>query len=105
MEWKRAPLRPGTRDSARYPAPTSAIARRNDPGSAPRLLVVVQVSSEPARQALRQACCFARKQASPPALLVVVRDKSVRAGLQSARSRLNAGVAACPGCRPFIGRV
>jgi hypothetical protein len=42
------------------------------PAPAPRLLVVVQLSSERARHALRQDCSFAKQQDSPPALPVVV---------------------------------
>ena len=36
------------------------------------LLLVVQLSSERARHALRQDCSFAKQQDSPPALPVVV---------------------------------
>jgi hypothetical protein len=36
------------------------------------LLLVVRLSSERAIQAVRQDCSFAKNQASPPALLVVV---------------------------------
>jgi DNA-binding SARP family transcriptional activator len=38
------------------------------------LLPFVRLSSERVRQAVRQDCSFAKKQASPPALLVVVRS-------------------------------
>jgi hypothetical protein len=47
-------------------------------GPAPRLLVVVQLSSEGVRQAVAQDSSFAKKQASPPALLVVVQGRRVR---------------------------
>jgi hypothetical protein len=42
------------------------------------LLLVVQLSSERARQAVRQDCSFAKKQESPPALLVVVQGSHLR---------------------------
>jgi hypothetical protein len=35
-------------------------------------LRIVHLSSEPARQAVRHDCSFAKKQESPPAFLVVV---------------------------------
>jgi hypothetical protein len=56
-------------------------------------LVLVRLRSERARQAVRQDCSFAKKQESPPALLVVIQGG--RAGLdrRRARSRLNAGAA------------
>jgi hypothetical protein len=73
----------GIRESARYP-PASAITRRNGGGPAPRLLVVVRLGSERARQAVRQDCSFGRKQESPPAALVVVRCGSL---LSSRRRR------------------
>ena len=38
------------------------------------LLRFVRLSSERARQAVRQDCSFAKKQDSPPALPVVVRS-------------------------------
>jgi hypothetical protein len=40
-------------------------------GPAPRLLVVVRLSSELTVQAVRQDCSFAKKRESPPAFLVV----------------------------------
>ena len=40
------------------------------------LLRFVRLSSERVRQAVPQDCSFAEKQASPPALLVVVHSKS-----------------------------
>jgi hypothetical protein len=43
---------------------------------APRLLVVVRLSSERARQAVRQDCSFAKEQESRRALLVVVLSES-----------------------------
>jgi hypothetical protein len=43
------------------------------PSPAPRLLVVVRLSSDRARQGVRQRCSFGKKQESRSALLVVVR--------------------------------
>ena len=65
--------------------------------------IAFQTSSERARQAVRQDRCFAKKQVSCPALLVVVLGRSTRVRARGARSRLNTGVARCPGCRPFTG--
>jgi hypothetical protein len=48
------------------------------PDTASRLLVVVQLSSERARQAVRQDCSFATKQESRPALPVFVRSARLR---------------------------
>jgi hypothetical protein len=45
---------------------------------ASRLLLVVRLSSERARQAVRQDCSLAKKQESPTTLLVVVRSDSAR---------------------------
>jgi hypothetical protein len=39
------------------------------------VLLVVHLSSARVRQAVRQECSFAKKQASPVALLVVVRSE------------------------------
>jgi len=44
----------------------------------PPLLVFVRLSRERARQAVRQDCSFAKKQESPPALLVVVQASDIR---------------------------
>ncbi|HEX2309578.1 MAG TPA: hypothetical protein VHH91_02575 [Vicinamibacterales bacterium] len=57
--------------------PVKTPAYQRSSGISPRvacrlLLVFVQLSSERVRQAVRQDCSFARKQATPPALLVVV---------------------------------
>jgi hypothetical protein len=73
-----------TRESARYlrQLPQSRVAMATGP--APRLLVVVQLSSERVRQAVPQDCSFAERQASPPALLVVVHLSSQRT-LESVR--------------------
>jgi len=49
------------------------------PGPAARLLVVVRLSSQRARQGVRQDCSSVKKRESPPALLVVVRGDSQRA--------------------------
>jgi hypothetical protein len=54
-------------------------------GLASRLLVVVRLSSERVRQPVRQDCSFAKKQASPPALLVVVRSGRLMLDLRDAR--------------------
>lgn len=40
-----------------------------------RLVLIVRLSSEPARQVVHQDCSFAKKQESPHALLVVVRSR------------------------------
>src|SRR5919202_1355398 len=64
--------------TTRDPAPASAISCRDGAGRASRLLVV-RLSSERVRQAVRQDCSFAKKQASPPALLGVVRLDSAAA--------------------------
>jgi hypothetical protein len=76
--------------------------RRSSPGA------LVQLSSERARQALRQDCSFAKTQKSPPALLVVVRSESLpgTAGTPaSSRSgeRRRVGLASLTG--PLNGRV
>jgi hypothetical protein len=55
------------------------------PVPASRLLVVVRLSSERVRQAVRQDCS-AKKQASPPALLVVIQLESVLKTVGHARS-------------------
>jgi hypothetical protein len=49
------------------------------------LPVIVRLSSERARQAVRQDCSFATKQESRPALLVVVRSGRLMAALRQAR--------------------
>jgi hypothetical protein len=64
--------RRGTRDSTRYPAPASAIARRNDPGSAPRLLVVVRSDSAAVLEPPAGTCCFSRGAEVSTCLLLVV---------------------------------
>jgi hypothetical protein len=46
----------------------------------------VRLSSERVRQAVRQDCSFAKKQASPPALLVVIQLESVLKTVGHARS-------------------
>ena len=51
------------------------------------LLVFVQPGSERARQALRQDYSFAKKQESPPALLVVVPSDCLRGAFRDARIR------------------
>jgi hypothetical protein len=56
------------------------------PDTASRLLVVVRLSSERVRQPVRQDCSFAMKQASPPALLVVVRGERLDRRSEFARS-------------------
>jgi hypothetical protein len=48
------------------PQPAAEGARR------PRLPVLVRLSSEGRHQAVREDCCFVKKQESPPALLVLV---------------------------------
>jgi hypothetical protein len=45
---------------------------------ASRLLLVVRLSSERARQPVRQDCSFAKKQESPHARLVLVLSRSKR---------------------------
>ena len=52
--------------------PRSATVRRERAPVTSRLLLVVRLSSERVRQAVRQDCSCAKTQASPPALLVVV---------------------------------
>jgi hypothetical protein len=65
------------------------------------LLLFVQLSSERARQAVRQDCSFAKKQASPPALLVVVLSGSVRHGDWAvAGERFGGGAGVCEAARP-----
>ena len=54
-------------------------------------LHLVQPSSERVRQAVRQDCSFAKKQASPPALLVVVRTGRVALGYGDARIQAQSG--------------
>src|SRR5215216_520328 len=49
-----------------------AIARLRSCDPRAALLLIVRLSSERMRQAVREDWSFARKQASPPALLVVV---------------------------------
>jgi hypothetical protein len=56
-------------------------------GLPPALPVVVRLSSERARQAVRQVCSFARKQESRPELLVVVPSGSVSTRLETLASR------------------
>jgi hypothetical protein len=51
------------------------------------LSVIVRLSSERARQGVRQDCCFAKKQQSPPALLVVVQTESELGAVPDARVR------------------
>jgi hypothetical protein len=60
---------------ARIPQSSSEQARAL---RAARLLRFVQLSSERARQAVRQDCSFAKKQESPYALLVVVQASNIR---------------------------
>ena len=71
--------RPAPRCRVEAHAIARAIPRRlaqsrvaTSPGPASRLLVVVRLSSERARQAVRHDCSFAKKPASPRAFLVVV---------------------------------
>jgi hypothetical protein len=54
---------------------------------ASQLLLVVQLSSERARQAARQDCSFANKQEPAPALLVVVRCGRLGLGTETLASR------------------
>jgi agmatinase len=69
------------------------------------LPVFVQLSSERARQAVRQDSSFARKQESPPALLVVVRSERDLTACRDNRNQMRkprcAGVVAghAPECR------
>ena len=60
------------------------------PGGAGRLLVFVRLSSERVRQAVRDDCSFANKQASPVALLVVVRCERVGPGNEDGSIRAEA---------------
>jgi len=60
------------------------------PDTASGLLVVVRLSSERVRQAVPQDCSFAEKQASPPALLVVVRSGRRGFAYANARNRASA---------------
>ena len=50
--------------------------------------MAVQLSSERARQAVREDCSFAKKQASPSALLVVVLSRCRAFGRPRPRSRV-----------------
>jgi hypothetical protein len=89
------------------------------PSRAPRLLVLVQLSSKRARQAVQQDCSSAKKQECSPALLVVVQSGHVRpagGALASRRKRwpAHALTSARPvrriigwerGCFRFEGRV
>jgi len=50
----------------------------------------VRLSSEGVRQAVRQDCSFAKKQASPPALLVVVHSGRLTLDLRDARNQARA---------------
>jgi hypothetical protein len=59
------------------------------PGLAARLLVVVRLSSERARQAVCQDCSFAKKQESLHALLVVVHCASALDAGSRLRSAVN----------------
>src|SRR5215217_1150147 len=65
-----------------------AIARLRSCGPRAALLLIVRLSSERVRQAVRQDCSFAKKQASPPALLVVVPSaREVTAGRDTPPSK------------------
>src|SRR4051812_2650348 len=69
-------------------ASLNAIARFRPGRRHAALRLLVRLSSERVRQAVPQDCSFAEKQASPPALLVVVRSESDtgdRAGWRSGR--------------------
>jgi hypothetical protein len=68
-----------------------AVSARFAPG---RLLTFVRLSSERARQAVRQECSFAKKQESPPALLVVVLSERHALVHPHARLELVAGLPA-----------
>ena len=59
------PLRQTEQRHHRHRVPRSATVRRERAPVASRLLLVVQLSSERARRAVRQHCSFAEKQASP----------------------------------------
>jgi hypothetical protein len=52
----------GTRDSARDPAPPRVAMT---PGRASRLLVVIRLTTERARQAVRQDCSLPRSKSLP----------------------------------------
>jgi hypothetical protein len=73
-----------------------AIARRPSLAAVARPLLFVRLSSERARHAVRQDCSLLKKQESPPALLVVIRDGRARLDRRCARSRWNAQVPGCP---------
>src|SRR3954465_11020451 len=69
-------------------ASLNAIARFRPGRRHAALPLLVRLSSERVRQAVPQDCSFAEKQASPPALLAVVRSESDtgdRAGWRSGR--------------------
>ena len=51
------------------------------------LPALVQLSSERARQAVRQGCSFAKKQEPPPALLVVVPSEREPARVRESPTR------------------
>jgi hypothetical protein len=86
------------------PPPTTRFhLRRSRPTEPASLLVLVQLSSKRTRQAVRQDCCFGKKQESPAALLVVVQRRGAGVGSRRARLCVNAGVVSCPFVGPSSG--
>jgi hypothetical protein len=60
-------------------------------------MLFVRLSSDRVRQAMRQDCSFAKKQASPPALLVVVLSERLVSVSRDARSVARSSSALAPG--------